>query len=208
MFEILPLYLHYSKILFQNNFIDKQEARISLATMPGRDFTLGKSFYLDVARLYRIELQLVGINLVGIVGLHRRIGLGSHFLERLVIIRNRHRNATGIEYPVPLLHTRMQSHRRDIRRFLQVDNGFHVIPVESNPTTGLIVHVTRHAVHQHRSAGKFVLLVDGLQHGYPVVTFDFPEGRMATVRSVQGLSIFSTSVYCCEALVGSLPSSV
>ena len=41
-----------------------------------------------------------------------------------------------------------------------------------------------------------------------LVIFELPDGRIATVRSVQGLSILMISVYFSEAVVGSLPSNV
>ena len=105
----------------------------------------------------------MGINLVGIRFLHSRISFRSHFPESLVVVRHLYGNTSGIKRPVALFHASAQGHGTDFGSFLQVNHRLHVILVESNPASGLVVAVARHTVYQRSGTLKLVRLIDRLQ---------------------------------------------
>ena len=159
------------------DFVDEYEGGITLSTVPIGQFIFRRHFYLEVTVLDRIEGEGMFVYLVRTVLSHDRIFLCSHFAEVLSILGCRYGKAAGIEYPVSFLHTGRDGDTAHFCRLFQVDNGLHIVAVESNPTAGLVVVCTFHSVEQGSGSLVSILLVDGLHHldglETTLVNFDF-----------------------------------
>ena len=101
---------------------------------------------------------------VFVILLHGRIFFRSNFFKVLTVFGYRYRKSTGIKYPVTLFYTGRNRSTLNFGRFFQINHCLHIIFIESNPTSCLVISITFQSIYQSGSTVKFILFIYRLQH--------------------------------------------